>query len=695
MRTSCVVGFAFLLVGASQAFAASPQVPLPPMPPHRAPGPQTAAVEPAPSPVTPAPAQPTGLVAAITLADIGFGNGLRFANLGGHRELFVPLPQQANVAASELVLDLDDLSAHDARRNLEVQVNDRTVTAIVLDGKTRGRIVRVPLGRTKPKDGYLKLTFLYSGAATLDRCIDVRYVGDSLTIRPDTAVNVDLGTQAALDVATTAALMPRDVAIVLPSRRVTASEMATSVTVARALLSSGRHVTFYHGLGAVTDLAKSSVPGQWTQGIVLVGPLADTVSVTDAPPTKVAGAFQPLGMLAAARVAGTPALLVSDGDAVRAGRLFSSPLLAATRGVTAATVGDALLLDAAADRVTFDQLAVAPAEADVFGRADLMAVLDTRRLPPGTRPARLMLDVMVAPDGADKKAVVSVFVNEQLLGSTVAAAGEPTHLDLLLPPGLFGSIANVRALVQRDSAQGDCRFEPQGYPAQILGSSSLLLEAADGPPHDFSDLTPRFGRGFELHLPSEAADQPAHVLGLVAEVANQLSADLTPVSVKFVTAGIADAPDAPFIAVGDAPPPGTTPRVRFDQGRVAVADRSGRPLLDLGGFSGGAVAQIVSAGDRPGLWIKSLAADSSLPAPADLHLDHGDVAFIDGNGVALAMSTERDTVVHIAYPDRVSWLTVAERFRTWIIAGLWLLATAALLLTLQRVFRRRPANGAD
>jgi hypothetical protein len=60
--------------------------------------------------------------------------------------------------------------------------------------------------------------------------------------------------------------------------------------------------------------------------------------------------------------------------------------------------------------------------------------------------------------------------------------------------------------------------------------------------------------------------------------------------------------------------------------------------------------------------------------------------------VALAMSTERDTVIGISYPDQVSWLTVADRFRSWIIAGLWLLATAVVLFGLQRMFRRRPAD---
>jgi cellulose synthase operon protein B len=711
MRVSLAFGGALALLVVSYPPAAQSQIPLPPRPPasHRAPvtqsaanepftgsrvqTPQTAAVEPAPAP--PTQARPGDVLAAVTLADIGFVNGLRFANLGGHHEIFVPLPQDGDVTLSDLLLVLDDVSAHDARRSLEVQVNDRTVTAIMLDGKSRGRIVRVPLGDTKPKDGYLKLSFLYSGAATVNRCIDVRYVGDSLTIRPETAIEVDVGPVGNLDIATTAALMPRDVAIVLPGRRVAATEMATAITVARSLISSGRTVSFHHGYDGLAELAKPEQPGHWTRGIVLVGPLADAVGVVDSPVAKVAGTFDSFGMLTAVRIGGQPALLVSDTDAVRAGSLFASPLLAATRGIGSASVGTTSPLALPTDRVSFDQLAVAPAQAEVFGRADLTAVIDTRRLPAGTRATRLLLDVVVAPDGAGEKAVVSVFVNERLLGSTVAATGEPTHLDLPLPEGLFGAIANVRALVQRDSAQGDCRFEPQGYPAQILGSSSLVLDKADGAPLDFSDLTPRFAHGIEVRLPTIAADQPGLVLGLVSQAANQLSADSAPVSVDFVASANAPAPDAAFIAVSNSPPAGMTPRVQFDRGRLAVTDRSGRTLLDLGGFVSGAVAQIVTAGDIAGLWIKPLAADGSAPAPADLHLDHGDVAFIDGNGVALAMSSERDTVVRISYPDQVSWLTIAERFRSWIIAGLWLFATAALLLTLQRVFRRRPAGRPD
>jgi hypothetical protein len=58
------------------------------------------------------------------------------------------------------------------------------------------------------------------------------------------------------------------------------------------------------------------------------------------------------------------------------------------------------------------------------------------------------------------------------------------------------------------------------------------------------------------------------------------------------------------------------------------------------------------------------------------------------------MSTERDTLIKISYPDQVSWLTIAERFRAWIIGCVWLMVTIVFLLGLQRLLRhRRTASG--
>jgi hypothetical protein len=653
----------------------------------------TAAASPAASPA-PAP-KSNSLIAAITLADIGFTNGLRFANLGGQHELYVPLPQDSDVAASNLVLVLDDFIAYEAKRNLEVQINNRTVATIVLDGKGRNRTIEVPLNGAKPKNGYVKLTFLYSGAVTPDHCIDVRYVGDSVIIKPETAVEVNVGPADRLDVPTTAALMPHEVAVVLPARRLETTELATALTVGRGLITSGRRVTFYDGFDAIPDLAKRDDAGHWAHGIVLVGPLADFTGILDSPIATVAGDVHRFGSIDAVRVRGLPVLVISDADSVRAARLFGTPMLAATRGVISASVGQVAPVDLPKDRATFDQLGVPPEEVEVFGRAELSAIVDTRRLPGGTYPTRLSLDVMVAPDGGGAKAVVSVFVNERLLGSEVAATTEATHLDLPLPDGLIGTAANIRVVVERDIARGDCRFGPQGYPAQILGSSALLLGSVGATARDFSDLTSHFAHGTDVLLPAVAADQPTRVLGIVAELASNLSPDTAPLNVNYIAAGTGPVPEAPFITVSDVPPAGATPRVNFDRGRVIVADPSGRTLLDLGGFSGGAVIQVLEANNVPGLWVKPLSPNGQAPSPPEFHLDHGDVTFVDDKGVALAMSTEHDNLVKISYPDQVSWFTVAGRFRSWIIGALWLLVTAGLLLTLQRFFRKRPVNPAD
>jgi hypothetical protein len=590
------------------------------------------------------------------------------------------------------VLSLDDVSAHEARRSLEILVNDRSAAAIALDGKTMGRQVRVPLSRSKGRAGFFKLTFVYSGAATQDRCIDVRYIGDSLTVRPESAIEIEIGSRTMLDVATTAALLPRDVAIVMSSQKLGSSDLAGALIIGRALKASGHRVSFHHGFDTLTALSRRDDLRRWTQGLILIGAASEVAQYVEMPPSQVAGPPSAVGTLAAVRVGGVPAILVSDSDAVRAARLLASSLLPALRGVSLASVGDAAKAKITAARVTLDELELAPAVAEVFGRADITFAIGTRSLPAGTRPSRLALDLMVAPDGAGEKAVVSVFVADRLLGSAVAAIGEATKFDLALPDGLVGTALNVRVVVQRRSAQGDCRFEPQGYPAQVLGSSAVVLTEATEKPRDFADLSAWWANGVEVWLPSPSVTRPGPLMSLVSDTLAALSPEAAPIAVKFIGTSDAPTPGAPFIAVSSKAPAGASPRVRFDRGRVVVADRKNHTLLDLGGFTGGAVVQIVSSGGQPGLWLRPLATESVLPAPAELRLDRGDIAFVDQSGVALAMSSERDTLVRIAYPDQVSWLSVAERFHPWIIAAIWALATIGFLFGLQRMLRRRRAG---
>ena len=643
------------------------------------------------SPATISPTSPKSklLVATVTFADIGFKNGIRFANLGGQRELFVSLPQDIDLSATELTLVLDDLSAHEARRNVEVLVNDRSVAAIPLDGKGAARTIHIPLGKTKAREGFFKVAFVYGGAATQDRCIDVRYVGDSLTVRPESGIQFEFDPDTLHDVATIAALLPRDVSVLLPSRRLSAPDFAAALTVARSLAATGRRASFHSDYTGPVDVIDASGRRQWTRGIIVIGAPEE---VTGAVPAIANSQIVPIpgtGAINAIRIGGYPALLVSDGASVRAARLLGSSSIAAARGLSNATVAAVEAPKLASDRVTFDQLGLAPASAEVYGRAEIGIAINTRSLPADTQLARLLLDIMVARDGAGEKAVVSIFVNERLVASAVAAQTEPTRIDIPLSEGLVETIANVRVVVQRRSLQGDCRFEPQGYPAQILGSSAVILTPA-GTVHDFSDLATRWTNGVEVIVPSAAAERPRQFLGLLAEIISNLSPKLAPVGVKFVDNAAAASPGGPFLMVGALPPNNADRLVHFDRGRVAINDRSGRTLLDLGGFASGAVAQLIRADGYPGIWVRPLAADGALPSPPMLHLSRGNVAFIDRDGVALAMSTDRDTLIRVTYPDQVSWTTVAKRFQSWIVGALWLFATIIFLFALQRMRRRKP-----
>jgi hypothetical protein len=646
--------------------------------------------------VAAAEALPKSLLVGVPFADAGFPDGFRLSNLGGRRELYVPVPQGVELSLAELVLAYDDVSAHEARRSLEILVNDRSVAALALDGKSTGRTARISLANAVVRDGFLKLSFVYSGAATQDRCIDVRYVGDSLTVRGESSVEFAIGVSGTPNITATAALMPKDVGILLSDALPPSADIATALTIARSLTATGRHVTFYHGkTAAVPDLVEHDNRRRWTRGLIVVGAFDGIIDRLDSPMTTLvsnAGGADMTNSLAAARISGVPVLLVADSGSSRIARLFGNPSLTALRDTPFASVGMISAPPRPSDRVSINDLGLTPPRAEVFGRAELAVTVASRSLPSGTRPSRLVLDVMVAPDGAGEKAVVSAFVNERLLASTVAAIGDPTRLDFALPDGLVGSVANIRVVVQRRSLQGDCRFEPQGYPAEILGSSQVFLSQAGPTARDFSDLATLWGNGVQILLPASTAEHPLSVLASLSDVLSALSSMTTPIDVRYVSDQI---PTAPFISIGNVPPAGAEQHMRFDRGRVAITDRNDRVLLDVGGLTTGAVAQIVTSNDHPGLWIRPLSSDGSLSAAPAINLDRGDVAFLDRNGVALALSTERDTLLRIAYVDQRTWTTYLDRFWPWIVGTAWALATISLLLLAQRMYRRRLSNNAE
>src|SRR5204863_9525528 len=90
-------------------------------------------------------------------------------------------------------------------------------------------------------------------------------------------------------VATTVALMPREVAVVLPRQSLAPRELAAALTVARSLTSSGRRVSFHLGYESMQQLAVPGDARRWSRGIVAIGSLEKVDAYVDLPTAKLAG----------------------------------------------------------------------------------------------------------------------------------------------------------------------------------------------------------------------------------------------------------------------------------------------------------------------------------------------------------------------------------------------------------------------
>ena len=226
------------------------------------------------------------------------------------------------------MLVLDDVSA--PRRAAQVSRRWSTIAraaAIALDGNSHGAHHAHSVGQgPSAKDGYRSSPSSIPARPT-PRSLHRRAL---CRRQPDDPSRIchrgrSRSRPACLDVATTAALMPREVVLSSAgsaTRRL--AELATALAVGRARIASGRHGDL--SPRATTALAgarpERAEPGRCTRGATLVGTLADAAGGDPDAPVATVG-------LAAARVsarsppsasAAPPRWLVSDGNAVQCAR---------------------------------------------------------------------------------------------------------------------------------------------------------------------------------------------------------------------------------------------------------------------------------------------------------------------------------------------------------------------------------------
>ena len=584
---------------------------------------------------------------AISLAELGFADGVVMNGLSATRELFFPVPRAASVRSLRLRLPYDSGSAFDSRRSLTVKIAGRPIQAIALSEAGTG-VVDIPLSPNVIRNGFVPITLRYDGAITDDRCVDERISGAFLSFDPLGMLVVGLDEQAMTDTAEIASIMPADTYIALPGNA-SPDQAAAAMTLAAGNPQAR--------IGSARDTVTAA--GYWRRGIVTLGQPSNTRSQ-----------FSIDG--------GLPQFVLSGSEPVMQARELRSqwrmarrtPSEASRKGASARTP----------DRLTFGDLGGDTSVQQISDRGSWRVALPMTALPSGQMPSRLNIDVAVARDGSETPPVIGVLMNGLLLGSVEAESGGRTSLDLAIPNGLIAAENDIEVTVTRQVRAGDCAYSPQGYDAQLLPSSTILFKGARSP-MDFGTLAPLFADGVTVVLPG-----PQFVAGTSRLLTTFLDGAV-PIAVSFG----ADAPaEGPYVYVSDTPPPNAEPILRLGDGSARIVDRDGVDLVSPSAISYLTAVQLIDDGGRPILWIRpgrdfdGLAqADNALP------LLRGDVALLDSNGVALAFSTTRDRLVDIHYPERGGFMAMVERYRLWLIVIAWVIASAGFVYLLRQIYKAR------
>ena len=580
----------------------------------------------------------------ITLKERGFPDGFEIAGLSGSREIYFPIPADAGAQNLRLVLPYRTDSSFNSRRALSIEVGGKTLyTTALPDGFSEG-VIDVPINASLIEQGFLAARIVYSGAITEDRCVDQRLSAAYLSFAGSGGLRAQLDGASLTRVASLAAAMPTAIDVDLPAGA-SAAQTAAALTLmlggVDARLAGNRRTNPAFGEG-------------WqVSRVIFSDPASPALSVQ--------------------REAGEPVLQIGGEDPVASARLLRSRWNAL---VASPAAGSAQRnAGAAATTLTVGDLGGDTSIQNVVDRGQWNVAIPTAAVPAGQRMTGMVVDVAAAEDGGTTRPVIAVLLNGVLLASAEAEDDGRTRLDVDFPQGLTTSRNNLEVSVARQPAGGDCKFAPQGYPAQLLPSSHVKLYPV-GTVADFSDLPTVLNGGFTLVMPG--ADALGPVASLLGALANGEGA---------VTVSYSDMPEAGAVVyVGDQAPAGTDPIVRFDQGAVTIDGENGQTLLDAEAIGELTTVQLLEQGGRTVVWIKpgadfaALATSASPPV-----LSYGNVAFLAGDQLDFAFHNARERLIDIRYPEENTFSQFLSRYRLWLIGLGWLLVTLGFVYLLRRV----------
>lgn len=689
-----------------------------------------------------------------TLSTLGFTTPLVLASNDSSREIYLPVPANVPLADAQLKMNAGYLRADGGRTTMVLAVDTFPSAARAMTAEQGDASMTLGIDGAPRANGFVRLsvnwTTMLSG---LTMCSDPRTPGNVLRVAPSSSFSYRYDSNSIKDLRTAWGALPAVTAIMVSSKTLNQAAYDTAWRIGVALERAGKHstVTTMPAIGDKIDLSRLDVPaglrgipafaalsgsGQHAlkdeaeigallalgqngydaqlRGDILVGDAElmgkiDTAvnalqSQVAAAAPDAADAFKQWRGRVQPQAAGL------DAKELRLVSAFGRPVILA--GAEAGTgfanlfdsywrniSGSPSLIPRAAHKpdtkesfILLKNLGGSPGSFDVMSRADWTAAFDIAEVASDGRvPSELVLDVSAAPGAGRTPPVVSVFLNDVLLGAKhLQADGQRERITARIPPSALAAQNQLKVAFVRQPSSDNCRETPQSFPVAVLGSSHVKLDKAKAD-DNFTGMVRRFAAGAQLVVPKAYLSDAANSLQRVIMVG--ASAGLPAAATQLVVAedGKQTEPGKSFLAF-DVPLKGSKGLAQV-KGNALVLGRDGKentPMLDVAGFERLGILEVAKAGSHEGIVYRSVGTQG-LTVAKPFQLSSGNVAAIGPTGLLSEIDTNdasgRESVQDappMTFSDMLWWLV-----------PLFIIALFFVLLILASRARRRRAAEAE
>jgi hypothetical protein len=683
---------------------------------------------------------------AVTFRELGFTEPVVLGYPDSVREIYLPVPAGVDLSSAQLQLDASYVRADGGRTTLVYAIDGAPVTAQGYTADRGDASAVIPIdGKPRPS-GFVRLNIDWRTAmARENTCEDARAAGNILRIEPTSRFVFRYNGAAVRDLATAWSALPAQPTILIASNRLTQETYDSAWRVGVALERAGKRprirtlpaagdavdmqgVTIPPGLrslpgyAGLTEGAEHKIASPAEAGALMAmgpgGPIQADIVIADANtaaamgqpfdalagqvPPDAAGSFTQWRQRALdafakpaapneirlASVMGRQTIVVASNAGAQAAGLF-------TQIWQQAAAGTQLVVNAAdepkndASAVSLKYLGARPASFDVLAHADWNASFDIGSVAAdGKGPGTLVIDVAASPSAARTPPVVSVFMNEVLLGAKeMEAHGRRERIVAPVPRYALQTRNTIRVSFVRQLASDRCRETPEPYPVSVLASSHMLLDRIE-PAGDFTGLMSRFANGGTLYVPAGHLNDATATLPRVIRLA--ASTGLSPVKARFVPVPDGQQPkvEGAYLAV-DVVPQGVGEGVKPEQDRLFLAGTKDRPLLDVRGLNRVGMLEVHGKGDNLGAVYRTLGGEPpSMEKP--IMLSAGNLAIMGNSGLRTEVNT-RDPSGQAAMQETRPGLF--ERTYWWMLPILAVALFVALLVFASRMRRRKNEAG--